>query len=145
FAGGESASPAAEPAVLGIAAGYPNDEGIGEDPAVILCEDYELPSIDALKDRGWRWSTYTKGVYRLSADPSLAFGGRRCLVKNAIEGAEGAIMPRDITENGPIYHRVYLKVPQGAPNVRVMGIRTGCPHGRPSDRRGCAAARRTIA
>ena len=131
LAGAESASPAAEPAMLGIAAGYPDDEGIGEDPAVILCEDYELPSMDALKERGRRWSTYTKGVYQLSDDPSLAFGGRQCLVKNAIEGAEGAIMPRDITENGPVYHRVYLKVPRGAPNVRVMGI-TGVKDGLPT-------------
>jgi len=121
-AGAESASPAAERAMLGIAAGYPNDEGIREDPAVVLCEDYELPSMDALKDRGWRWSTYTKGVYRLAADSSLAFAGRQCLVKSAIEGTNGAIMPHDITENGPVYHRVYLKVPRDAPNVRVMGI-----------------------
>ena len=129
--GAESASHAAEPAMLGIAAGYPDDEGIQKDAAVILYEGYELPSIDALKDRGWRWSTYNKGVYRLSADPSLAFGGRQCLVKNAIEGAEGAIMPRDITENGPVYHRVYLKVPRDAPNVRVMGI-TGVKDGLPT-------------
>ena len=131
FAGAEPASPAAEPAMLGIAAGYPDDEGIREDPAVILFEDYELPSMDALKDRGWTWSTYTKGVYRLSAEESLAFGGRQCLVKSAIEGTNGAIMPRDITENGPVYHRVYLKVPRGAPNVRVMGI-TGVKDGLPT-------------
>ena len=130
-AGAEPVSPAAEPAMLGIAAGYPGDEGIRDDPAVILFEDYELPSIDALKDRGWTWSTYTKGVYRLADDPALAFGGRRCLVKNAIEGTNGAIMPRDITENGPVYHRVYLKVPRDAPNVRVMGI-TGVKDGLPT-------------
>ena len=130
-AGAESASPAAEPAMLGIAAGYPDDKGIREDPAVILYEDYELPSMDTLKDRGWRWSTYTKGVYRLAADPSLAFGGRQCLVKNVIEGTKGAIMPRDIREDGPVYHRVYLKVAQGAPNVRVMGI-SGVKDGLPT-------------
>ncbi len=117
LAGAVSASAAAEPVTLGIAAGDPDDEGIREPPAVVLGEDYELPSMETLKDRGWRWSTYTKGVYRLSADPSLAFAGRQCLVKNAIEGANGAIMPHDIAEDGPVYHRVYLKAPQGAPNV----------------------------
>ena len=42
--GAESASPAAKPVMLGIAAGYPDDEGIGKDPAVILYEDYKLPN-----------------------------------------------------------------------------------------------------
>ncbi len=130
-AGAESTSPEAQPTMMGIAARYLKDEGIGEDPAVILCEDYELPSIDALKDRGWRWSAQTKGVYRLAADPAAAFGGRQCLMKNAIAGTNGAIMPRDITEDGTVYHRVYLKVPEGAPNVRVMGI-TGVKDGLPT-------------
>jgi len=35
FGGAESASPAAEPALLGIAAGYPDDEGIRKDSAAI--------------------------------------------------------------------------------------------------------------
>jgi hypothetical protein len=131
FVSAETTSSEVEPPMLGIAAAYPNDEGIGEDPSVIFFEDYELPSMDALKDRGWSWSTYVDGVYQLADDPTLAFAGQRCLVKNAIDGTKGAIMPRDISGDGPVYHRVYLKVPEDAPNVRVMGI-TGVKDGLPT-------------
>jgi len=73
LAGAESASPAAEPAMLGIAAGYPDDEGIQKDPAVILCEDYELPSMDGgLKgDRLLYWKNGREESNKVACPPLL--------------------------------------------------------------------------
>jgi hypothetical protein len=115
----------------GLAARYPNDVGIGQDPDVLIVEDYEIADLDELKAKGWSWS---KGgeVYSLSTEPGLAFAGKRCLVKTMRTGAEGAIMPIDLkeAEDGPVYHRMYTKIPGNTPGVRVMGItgvRTGWP------------------
>jgi len=109
----------------GIAARYPNDEGIGKDRDVLIFEDYELGHVDDLRRKGWRWNNkWGRGVYSLSEDPTLAFGGKKCLVKKMPRGREGAIMPRDLDspEEGAVYHRVYLKFPKDAPSTRVMGI-----------------------
>ena len=115
----------------GLAAEHPGDVGLSESPDVLILEDYELESMDELKEKGWSWSG-GDSVYSLSTDPKLAFAGKRCLVKTLHEGALGAIMPTDleVPQDGPVYHRVYTKIPADAPGVRVMGItgvRTGWP------------------
>ena len=81
----------------GLAARYPGDVGIANDPDVILFEDYELADMDQLRAKGWRWSPGAEGkVYTLSGDPAQAFAGKRCLVKRAEAGQNGAIMPHDL-------------------------------------------------
>ena len=48
-------SAAAQGVDYGIAAKYPNDQGIGKDPDVLIFEDYELGHVDELRQKGWRW------------------------------------------------------------------------------------------
>ena len=46
----------------GIAARYPHDSGLKNDPNVILFEDYELADVEGLRERGWDWNRGHVGV-----------------------------------------------------------------------------------
>lgn len=122
------------PVRYGLAAKYPDDKGLAGDPDVILFEDYEVENLEALRARGWDWNRKSgEGVYSLSSDPSIVFDGKKTLAKTTREGRTGAIMPYDLPspEDGPVYHRVYTKIPKDAPPFRIMGI-TGVKDGWPT-------------
>lgn len=66
--------PASRPA--GIAARYPGDRRIGEDPAVILHEDFEAPTFDRKK---WTNISNRDAALKLVREPENVHGGSQAL------------------------------------------------------------------
>ena len=74
----------------GIASKYVRDEGLQDDPDVILFENFEVESLSALDAKGWvprhgpgLWTDGTGEklgwkYYEISAEPGNAFAGKGC-------------------------------------------------------------------
>lgn len=62
----------------GLAARHPGDAGLAQDPAVLVCEDFETAG--GLDDLAARWDTvYHREHMALARDPAFVFAGRQSL------------------------------------------------------------------
>jgi hypothetical protein len=95
----------------GIAAGYPGDVGIENDPAVILAENFEEPSLDALAAR---WEDVS-GRAVMSFDPERppASAGARSL---RLAGG-GHLYRRLAPGRDRVYMRFYARFDEGCAGV----------------------------
>jgi len=75
-----------------IAAGYPGDAGIEGDPRVILVEDFEAPSVEAIAKR-WDTAGATKSM-SLTADVPSGSKGRQSLLMDRQSGPGGDLYRR---------------------------------------------------
>ena len=78
----------------GIASKHVRDQGLKSDPDVIFAEDFEVAEVKDLEKRGWvpRWGPglWANGrgekrgwkYYEITAEPGVAFTGKRCLKKS---------------------------------------------------------------
>src|SRR5436309_2758664 len=69
---------AEEKPLTGLAVKYPGDTGIEKDPDVIFAENFEEPSLDAMKKR---WETVNHAeIMSFSDDTPPGSGGKRSLL-----------------------------------------------------------------
>ncbi|WP_437874779.1 hypothetical protein [Sorangium sp. So ce513] len=113
--GGDGEDPST-PAPGTLSARYPDDEGIGADPAVLFHDDFEA---------GWgRWDgpTADTRTLRIEADPAVAHGGRGYLRSTVTTAdlAEAVYISSStwVTHErvDAIYWRFHVRFPELAPN-----------------------------
>jgi len=101
---------------VGLAAKYPGDSGIEEDPKVIFVEDFEEPSLDAVKQR---WGDVSHGeIMSLAADVPPGSRGRHSLLMAHVGGkGNGGHLYRRLPKGlDQVYARFYVKFdPECAP------------------------------
>ncbi len=115
----------AEEPQWGLAASYPGDVGLAEDPAVVYFADYE--------DESWKqgWGCSNWDLYSLTDDTRVVFSGKRSLQKRGPAGGNGASLTFDLPQPVEVlYHRVYARYGPGAANTRFIGI-SGVAKGMP--------------
>ena len=78
--------PAALPEGPGLAAGYPGDNGIAQDPAVVFAEDFEVDSPSEFRARWQDISNKDGKVLALVADIPDGSSGTRSLQMTATRG-----------------------------------------------------------
>ncbi|MBN1757894.1 MAG: hypothetical protein JW863_06230 [Chitinispirillaceae bacterium] len=92
----------------GIAAEYPNDEGISGNPAVVFTEDFEESTIDEMHSRWSEEGEVQRGDYMtFSADVPPRSGGTQSLT--APGNDEGPGLYRRLTGNGTGYDRLFFR------------------------------------
>jgi hypothetical protein len=104
------------PEGFGLSAKYPLDRGIGDDPAVLLFEDFEKGE---LADLGRRWQSVSNKDSKVlfwSDDAPVAAAGKRSLRMTATVGEnEGGHLykklPRGVDRG---FARFYVKFPEDA-------------------------------
>ena len=72
-----SATPTAAPADIGIAARYPGDRGIGNDPAVVLADDFE--SYSSVNEMTAKWLVQHSEDMRIATEAGLHYSGNKAL------------------------------------------------------------------
>ena len=76
----------------GLAAKYPGDRGIEKDPQIVFAEDFEAPSLDAIKKRfkeNERIARYVGDGFAAQLEKALLeVGGKKFLSQNAREKEE---------------------------------------------------------
>jgi hypothetical protein len=94
----------------GIAAKYPHDKGIADDPAVVFAESFDAESIDAIAGR-WE-SVQNKEIMSLSTDVAEATGGGKSLLMTHVGGeSSGAHLYRRLEPGYEKLHvRFYVKL-----------------------------------
>ena len=121
------------PGRLGIAAKYPGDVGIENDPAVVLIENFERSSVSTLNGR---W-TYTINpdykVLRMVEDSTALTSGTRCLEMKGTRGHDTGGELWKLLDSGyeKLHARVYVKFAEDAPYVHhflSMGGRADTIH-----------------
>ena len=99
----------AEPLRVGLAARYPGDEGIENDPAVVLTEDFEVANIETV----WaRWdSVSSREIMSLSPDVSGRNRGTQSLLMTHVGGEStgGHLYRRLLPGYDELYLRFYVK------------------------------------
>ncbi len=114
-----SAQSVEEPAQEGIAARYPGDRGIENDPAVVFVEDFEKGELGNLKER-WDAMINPDGtVLSFAQDNVPGGGGERSIMITATKGHDtgGDLWKRLRTGYDRLYARVYVKFAPDAPYV----------------------------
>jgi hypothetical protein len=99
----------------GIAARYPQDQGIESDPAVVFVENFDAESVDAIAGR-WE-SVENKEILSLSSDTPRSGGGKSLLMTHLGGRGSGAHLYRRLAPGYEKLHiRFYVKFdPQCAP------------------------------
>ena len=155
---GEPAEPAGftvDGMQYGVASKYARDEGLDDDPDVILFEGFEVESLSALEAKGWvprhgpgLWTDGTREklgwkYYEITAEPEAAFAGKSCLKKSITSVAPdppsqpvGVKATWDLPEpQTVVFVRAYVKLssklPTGGTPFRILGV-TGVPDGQPT-------------
>lgn len=93
----------------GLAAKYPGDVGLGEDPDVVFVENFEQASLDAVKKR---WESVSKAeIMSLSDDRPPASGGKRSLLVSHVggQGDGGHLYRRLQPGHDKLHVRFYVK------------------------------------
>ena len=116
----------------GIAAGYPGDKGIENNPAVVFHETFEEGLIN---DLGERWTSISNKDHRVLAlvsDAPPGSPGKRCLQMTATKGHDtgGHLWKLLDTGYDRLYARFYVKFAPDAPYVHHfvhMGGRFNSP------------------
>jgi hypothetical protein len=121
-----------KPGFLGIAARYPCDEGIEQDPAVVFSDNFES---DSVADLSQRWTSILNpksDVLKLLDDTTAVTTGKRCLEMKATKGQNtgGHLWKLLDTGYDQLYARFYCKFAPDAPYVHhfaAMGGRINSP------------------
>src|SRR5205814_9416557 len=122
-----SATPTTAPADIGIAALYPGDKGIGNDPNVIVADDFEAySSATALPGTKWT-SAYSKADMTISSD---AYHGAKSLQMSlpATASETSIILLKNLpTPQTTLFTRAYMKwiVGYNVPTSNHNGICIG--------------------
>jgi predicted amidohydrolase len=109
----------------GIAAKYPGDRGIEHDPRVVFAENFEEPSLDALKTR---WEQMQKAeIMAFSEDVSPASGGKRSLQLTHVggEGNGGHLYRTFKPGYDKLYARFYVKFDRDCAPIHHFGTNMG--------------------
>jgi hypothetical protein len=111
-------APGAPAQEAGLAARYPGDRGLADDPDVLLFEDFDAPDLEAVTRRWDSVSDRGKAVLALDPDaPGAASGaGRKSLRLTAHPGADdgGHLYRRLPREVDAAHLRFYVKFPEPA-------------------------------
>ncbi len=94
----------------GLAEKYPNDRGIGADPAVILWDDFERADLK-------RWDeNQIPATTKLARDPKIAHAGNQCVQMTAIvPGSSGGGLIKWFSPgHDTVYARFYVKFAKDA-------------------------------
>jgi len=108
----------------GIAARYPGDEGIENDPAVIFVEKFNAPSVEAVAKR---WDNAQAKTMSISSDvPAESGDGRSLLIEHrGGEGTGGQLYRRLAPGHQRVFARFYVKFdPECAP-IHHFGTHLG--------------------
>jgi predicted amidohydrolase len=100
----------------GLAAKYPGDSGIEKDPKVIFVENFEEPSLDAMKQR-WENVSHPE-IMSVAADVPPGSGGKQSLLLTHVggKGNGGHLYRRLPMGLDRVYARFYVKFdPECAP------------------------------
>jgi predicted amidohydrolase len=115
----------AEREAKGIAAKYPGDAGIEKDPRVVFVENFEQPSLDAVKRR---WETVTQPeTMSLADDVPPASGGKHSLVMAHVggEGTGGHLYRRLQPGYDKLHGRFYVKFDPDCAPIHHFGTNLG--------------------
>lgn len=95
----------------GLAARYPGDAGLSRDPAVVLLEDFEEPSLAALQ-AGWE---QVQGTQALSEDRPAGSAGMQSLLMTHVGGqGTGCTLYRRLPRSyDRLFYRFYVKFDPG--------------------------------
>lgn len=112
----------------GIAAAYPGDAGIGNDPRVIFTEDFEQDSLETL----WvRWESISdKPGMTFSSEVPGHSGGKQSLLMERTEGSGAALYRRLVNPAGGFGHdrvfaRYYVKFAPDCGEIHHFGTCLG--------------------
>ena len=103
-----SAAPTTAPADIGIAARYPGDKNIGNDPTVILADDFE--SYTSTAELTNKWKVY--GAVRMNIATTQHFAGAKSIEMTLpISTAEESSGLNKLLTPGynTLFHRAYMK------------------------------------
>ncbi len=111
-----------------ISAGYPGDAGIEGDPRVILVEDFEAPSVEAIAKR-WDTAGATKSM-SLTADVPAGSKGRQSLLMDRQSGPGGNLYRRLRNKSGGwgydrVFARYYVKFDPDCGEIHHFGTCLG--------------------
>jgi len=108
-----------KPGFLGIAARYPGDVGIEQDPAVVFSENFESGTVADFKQRWTNISNKDGYVLKLLDDTTAVTPGKRCLEMKATKGHDtgGHLWKLLDTGYDRLYARFYCKFAPDAPYV----------------------------
>jgi hypothetical protein len=109
----------------GIAAKYPGDRGIENDPEVIFVERFDEGSLDRIIER---WETATgRETMSLSDDFPAGSGDRTSLLVTHVggEGTGGALYRRLMPGNTQLFARFYVKFDPDAAPIHHFGTHLG--------------------
>ncbi len=103
-------SPSELPEGPGLAARYPGDVGLADDPAVVLVEDFEQASLEEMLAR---WES-VQGTNALSTDHPPASGGRQSVHMTHVGGeGTGCTLYKRLPEGyDQLFYRFYVKFDQ---------------------------------
>jgi len=114
-----------QPTNAGIAAEYPGDLGIERDPRVVFAENFEEPSLDALKKR-WE-QVQSAEIMALSEDVPRASGGKHSLLLTHKGGkGNGGHLYRNFKPGYEKLHaRFYVKFDRDCAPIHHFGTNLG--------------------
>lgn len=109
----------------GLAAKYPGDVGIEKDPKVIFAEDFEEPSLEAMKQR-WENVSHPE-IMSLAADVPHEGGGKRSLLLTHVggKGNGGHLYRRLPKGQDRVYARFYVKFDPDCAPIHHFGTCIG--------------------
>jgi predicted amidohydrolase len=112
-------------AQAGIAAAYPGDHGIARDPRVVFAEDFEEPSLDALKER-WQQVQNTE-IMAFSPDvPRESSGKHSMLLMHTGGKGNGGHLYRNLKPGYEKLHaRFYVKFDPSCAPIHHFGTNIG--------------------
>ena len=114
-----------DPVVAGIAARYPGDRGIADDPRVIFAEDFEGGTLETI---GKRWDTVRhREVMSLSEEvPPGSSGSKSLLMSQRAEAGTGADLYRVLGDgHDRLYTRMYVRFAEDCEPIHHFGTCVG--------------------
>lgn len=140
--GGTAAALEDKPGLPGIAAGYPGDEGIERDSAVVFSDNFESGSVADFSQRWTSISNRDGSVLKLLDDPTAVTRGKRCLEMTATKGHDTGGHLWKLLDPGydQLYARFYVKFAPDAPYVHHF-VHLGGHYNSPPNPMGGAGSR----
>jgi hypothetical protein len=123
-----SASPVPPPPKAGLAARYPGDVGLAQDPQVVFTENFESTSVEALAER---WETVAaRESFSFRADVPTGSSGRQALRMDRTSGPGGSLYRRLKNKSGgwgydQLYARYYVRFAEDCGEIHHFGTCLG--------------------
>jgi hypothetical protein len=115
----------ADPPAPGIASKYPGDAGIEKDPKVLFAENFEEPSVDALRKR---WETASQHEsFSFAADVPAGSGGKQALLMTHVggKGTGGQLYRRLPSGQEKVHARFYVRFDPDCAPIHHFGTCVG--------------------